>query len=104
MPDNTDFIGHAKREEIANKLNSRTQGMAGAGVCPMCKRNDWLVGDGYIHIPITNKMMHLQIGGRAIPSVIIICKNCGFVSHHSLAVLGYPIEEITGKEAAENGQ
>ncbi len=74
-----------QRQEIADKLSE-------AGVratCPMCDAASWVLADGYFNEPIQGSLRHgLVIGGPSIPSVAIVCSNCGFMSRHAIGALG----------------
>lgn len=56
--------------------------------CPMCATSDWWTLDGYSTVDVQENPANVVIGGRYVPVATIVCKNCGFVSQHSLFVLG----------------
>lgn len=57
--------------------------------CPMCKKGNFTIVDSYTFSLLTDDYKNLKIGqGKALPSVPIVCTNCGFISHHALGVLG----------------
>ncbi len=43
--------------------------------CHLCAANDWAIR-GYVLLPIGDKL-HLVIGQEVLPSVVVVCKNCG---------------------------
>jgi predicted nucleic-acid-binding Zn-ribbon protein len=67
--------------------------------CPMCNNNKFVLADGYFSHPIQGNIQSgLVIGGPAIPTIAIICTNCGFTSEHALGALGLlPIKEGDSK-------
>ena len=56
--------------------------------CPRCGNSDFMIADGYVNNYIQVDKKNIQIGGPAIPAVLIICKNCGYISQHSMGILG----------------
>ncbi len=79
------MIEEKKKQEIAKRLNERVQNFS----CPMCHKGQFTIVDGYVLETLQNDYKNLIIGGgQLIPSVIIVCNNCGYLSQHSLGVLG----------------
>lgn len=79
------MIEEKKKQEIAKRLNERVQNFS----CPMCHKGQFTIVDGYVLETLQNDYKNLIIGGgHLIPSVIIVCNNCGYLSQHSLGVLG----------------
>lgn len=71
------------------------EALKGKGVtkpCPRC---------GHLHfglvaessIMIQSESGTFVIGGPVVPTVIVACNNCGFVTQHALGALGIPAEE-----------
>jgi predicted nucleic-acid-binding Zn-ribbon protein len=55
--------------------------------CPRCGRFEFsLVGETFL--PIQNEPNTVVIGGPSVPSVIIACENCGYVTLHASRPLG----------------
>ena len=69
--------------------------------CPRCHKQKFTLLDGYFNQTIQQNInTGLIIGGPSVPSAIIVCENCGYMSQHALGVLGLmpKIEEaINGK-------
>ena len=62
--------------------------------CPRCGNQNFTLVDGYFNQPIQTELGGLVIGGPSIPSVVVVCTRCGFLSQHALGVLGLlPKEE-----------
>jgi hypothetical protein len=78
------MLNNDQKKRIAEILENRRHRM----ICPMCQQNQFLMSDGYINNIIQNDLSSFSIGGPSIPSVALICKNCGFVSQHSIGILG----------------
>ncbi|MFA6571366.1 MAG: hypothetical protein WCT77_09030 [Bacteroidota bacterium] len=56
--------------------------------CPMCKNNKFIIADGYFNNSMQTDMTTFVLGGESIPTIAIICDNCGFVSQHAIGILG----------------
>ena len=78
------MISQEKKREIANRLNERIQGLT----CPMCHQQGFIIADGYFSHFLQDDIKDVSIGGSSIPTIAIVCSNCGFVSQHALGVLG----------------
>ena len=73
-------------EEIKKKVPNLT--------CPMCQNKNFVLADGYFNNTIQTDLKTFGIGGPSVPTIGIVCTNCGFVSQHALGVLGLlPKEE-----------
>ena len=79
------LIPENEKQKIAQLLNEK-------GVkttCPMCGRDKFILADGYFNNHIQSGFKNgLELGGPSIPTVAIVCTNCGFTSQHALGVLG----------------
>jgi hypothetical protein len=68
-------------------------------VCPMCGNHHFILADGYFSNTLQGDTKNLSLGGAGIPTIPIVCSNCGFVSQHALGVLGLlPKEENEDKQ------
>lgn len=56
--------------------------------CPMCGKSAFTIGEGYVFNEVHSDYRHRVIGGAGIPSVLLICSNCGFISQHAIGALG----------------
>jgi hypothetical protein len=77
-------LTEAEKRRIADALQRK-------GVirgCPMCGHNSWVLADGYFNQTLQTKLSGLVIGGASVPTAVVVCTNCGFVSQHALGVLG----------------
>ena len=54
----------------------------------MCQNKNFIMADGYFNNNMQTDFGSISIGGPAIPTIGIICDNCGFVSQHAIGVLG----------------
>lgn len=56
--------------------------------CPMCGHHDFLVIGGYVREDIQTQLNSFVMGGPAgISMAVLVCQNCGFVSHHDINIL-----------------
>ena len=73
-----------KKRQIANALTMRV----GNIVCPICHQTKYTLLDGYFVDVIQDKYQGMQLGGRLLPSVMLVCNQCGHLENFSLGVLG----------------
>lgn len=85
-----------KTEEIIKKINeaiSRTRGTADFE-CPICKYNQFSLAGGFTNDFLLDKLGRgLIIGGPVLPSVPIVCTNCGNTFFLNAKVLGIELDE-----------
>lgn len=73
-----------KKQEIIAVLQQRISHLE----CPMCHSQSFSIIDGYILDNPQESLNSYSLGGNFIPSVAIVCNNCGFISRHALGSLG----------------
>jgi hypothetical protein len=88
------MLDNEEKKKITEKLNERIKGLT----CPMCKNHKFIIADGYFNNGLQTDFSSLSIGGPSIPTISIICDNCGFVSQHALGVLNLLPKELKKKE------
>ncbi|MCL2647766.1 MAG: hypothetical protein FWD61_12270 [Phycisphaerales bacterium] len=59
-----------------------------SGDCPMCKKNQWVVHEVPVSIPVYEGSGQVKFPGTSMPMAAMICRNCGFSALHSLGALG----------------
>lgn len=57
--------------------------------CPMCRRNNFQIAEGYFHYPLQDQVRNYTLGGSNVPTIAIICTHCGFVASFALGVMGF---------------
>lgn len=77
-------LSEEDKKRIANELSRRIPDLS----CPMCHRKNFIITDGYFNSPINANLQGMVLGGPSIPSIGIVCANCGFISQHALGILG----------------
>ena len=97
------FNEQLKQEFIETfSRKAREKGGPNAAKCPLCTNNQWTTVDGYVSPRIEPEISAaFYVGGPTIPTVPIVCNNCGFVAHISLGVLGLlPAKDAPGEATA----
>ena len=85
-----------EKERIAQELNKKFG--AKDVKCPMCGNIHFIIADGYFNTFMQGDLGQTNLGGPSIPSIPVICNNCGFISMHALGILGLlPKQENTEK-------
>jgi predicted nucleic-acid-binding Zn-ribbon protein len=56
--------------------------------CPRCGQEEFTLVDAYHREALQDSLKGTVVGGPTIPCAVVICKNCGFISHHALGYLG----------------
>lgn len=56
--------------------------------CPMCHSHKFTIVDGYVTQTLQSNMKGFSLGGVLLPSIVIVCNKCGFMSYHNMGVLG----------------
>ena len=90
------YIPTHKREVIVNRLMQ-------AGIqtmCPMCGGELKTLMDGYVVTILQPNIRKLQLGGKTLPAVAMVCGKCGYLRQHALGPLG--LLEIVQEEEEDN--
>lgn len=56
--------------------------------CPRCGNPSFALLGGYFNHSIQTELSGFVIGGPSVPTVVVVCNRCGFISEHALGVLG----------------
>ncbi len=84
-----------KKEHIIKLLTERFQKRP--LFCPMCGHPHFTIADAYLRNDLQADLTSVNLGGPSIPTVAVICNNCGFISQHAIGVLGLMPKEEAGK-------
>ena len=79
-----EMLSQAQKDEIIEVLKSRGATLP----CPRCSNNDFTLLDGYFNQAIQAELKGMVLGGQSVPSVVVACSRCGYLSQHALGVLG----------------
>ncbi len=71
-----------KKEQIATSLRNKEVNLP----CPRCSKVKFEVV-GQTLLSLNEHPSTITIGGPALPTAIIACSNCGFISLHALSAL-----------------
>jgi ribosomal protein L37E len=76
-------------EEQKNKIIKALSERGVVLPCPRCGNKNFNLVGGYVNSIIQTELTGgVVIGGPVIPSVIIVCDHCGFMSQHAIGKLG----------------
>jgi predicted nucleic-acid-binding Zn-ribbon protein len=84
---------------IARKLEERGAFLP----CPRCGNRKFAMVNGFVSPSLQNRLDTVQEDDAVIPSVVIACNRCGYLSQHALGALGllpFPTEGETTFEAS----
>jgi len=97
------LLQEEQKIKIQKALNEHLGTAGNPLVCPMCGQNKFTMTDGYFMSIVQSDLKKLELGGVSIPTVSIICNNCGFVSQHAMGVLGLLPKKSQGKKKGGEG-
>lgn len=84
-----------QREKVINSL--KEHGVRNP--CPRCGNKSFIIAEGYFNRSIQSDLKGFRLGGKTIPTVVTVCDKCGYISEHSLGVLGLlETQEKEGKK------
>ncbi|MCH7568744.1 MAG: hypothetical protein IIA87_04960 [Nanoarchaeota archaeon] len=94
-----------KTEEIIKKIEEAIKKKSGQSgfKCPVCTNNQFSLAGGFTNDFLMDKLGGgLVIGGPVLPSIPIVCTNCGNTFFLNTMVLGIDIDkEVISKENKE---
>ncbi len=86
-------ISNEKKQEIIRALEEHGAKLP----CPRCGNKSFTLLDGYFNQTVQSDLKGMVLGGPSVPSVVVICSQCGYLSQHALGALGlFPKEEVEG--------
>ena len=86
-------LSKEQKEKIINILDERGAKLP----CPRCGNNNFTLLDGYFNQTIQTEIKGMVIGGPSVPSVVVACNRCGYLSQHALGPLGLLSKEEVKK-------
>lgn len=72
------------KDLIARKLQEKAPSLR----CPICSGNDFIFTDGYFAHDLQEDLVSRHMGGKNVPVIPVVCKNCGFIMEFAAGVLG----------------
>lgn len=73
-----------QRDEIVRILRERGANQP----CEVCTRNNFTIMDTAVHMSVRDLTGAIQIPGTTLPTVAVLCTNCGNIRFHALGILG----------------
>ena len=55
--------------------------------CPLCTGTDFSLQPGYAMVAVQEELNMHVLGGKVMPTALLICTNCGFVAQLALGTL-----------------
>ena len=77
-------LSEQDKKDIIRELTNR----GATHSCPRCGHGNFDVLDGYFNQTIQGELTGMVLGGPSVPSAVIACNKCGFLSQHALGILG----------------
>jgi transcription elongation factor Elf1 len=90
------MLNNDQKKKIKEIIDTRIKDLT----CPMCNEKNFIMADGYFNHTMQVDLNSLIIGGQSIPTIAIICNNCGFMSQHAAGILGL-LPQKQNKESDE---
>lgn len=76
-------------KELKGQIVEALQAKAPNIICPVCKNSKFTLVDAYLVELLQDDFTSLTLGGGpSIPTVGILCNNCGYLMKFSIGVLG----------------
>jgi transcription elongation factor Elf1 len=88
----TNFLNN--KEKIARSIREKAKVLS----CPVCGNENMFLSDGYIAHDLQDDLVTRKIGSKNIPTIPIICSNCGLVREFAVGVLGLLPKENSDKK------
>jgi len=77
-------LSQEQKKQIIMELEKRGATLP----CPRCGNRNFVILEGYFNQPMSTEVGAIVLGGPTVPSVVIGCSRCGFLSQHALGILG----------------
>lgn len=76
------------KEELKKKLINSILERVPNYHCPICGSHSFSIVDGFAQVQLQNELSRtVVLGGQVIPTFMIVCNNCGFISHHAVGII-----------------
>lgn len=76
------------KEKMIEELDKRIDKLNKNFQCPICKHKNFNVIDGFTKRNIDQNLSIINFGMN-IPSVSIVCTNCGYIADFAIGALGF---------------
>lgn len=95
------MIDDIQKKQIIELLDARFRKLNKPFHCPMCGNTNFTLTDGYFSPVMQDDLNTFKLGGPSVPTVSIICNNCGFLSQHAMGMLGLLPKKEKPEEKAQ---
>ena len=85
-----------QRRQIVDRLRE----LGATLPCPRCTTTSFSLVSELAIVPVHPQADESTVEGLALPAVLLMCNQCGFLSYHALTKLGLA-EELIGDAAVE---
>ena len=92
------MMNEENKKEIIVAINQRI----GKLECPICHLSEYTFLDGYFVDAVQDNYRSMRLGGRMLPSVVLVCNHCGHIDKFSLGVLGLLSKNEESKNSTNN--
>jgi hypothetical protein len=92
------MLNEDQKKELIDKLNLKLNLANKPLSCPMCTGEKFTIADGYFNNPLQDNLSSMSIGGPSVPTIGIVCTNCGFLSQHALGIINALPEQSGGSK------
>jgi hypothetical protein len=55
--------------------------------CPRCNHHEFKILNGFFAQSLQTNTLGVQVGGNILPTIVVVCARCGFVSQYSVEIL-----------------
>lgn len=82
-------------KDVENRLTSALTQKLKIFICPICQKAEAFVADGFVLNNLQQTFSKITFGGNSVPTVLVICRHCGFVSQFALGVIVGDLNEFS---------
>lgn len=75
-------------DDMKRRIIERLRERGATKSCPRCGSESFVLVEGFFTDVIQEDTKGLVFGGPAVPSVVLVCERCGYLSQHALGALG----------------
>src|SRR3990167_1215630 len=93
---NTNF--EANKAKIVNQLKKKAPNLK----CPICANTNLTLGGGFFAHDLQEDLSQRQIGGINIPTIPIVCSQCGYIMEFAAGTLEL-LPQKTSEKQVEQG-